>query len=304
MPIRVSFLLPARRPRAALLGAVLWLWAHASAAAPLAVQDAGGHTVRLDAPATRVISLAPHTTELLFAVGAGARVIGTVSYSDWPPAANDIPRVGSYDSLDLERIVALRPELVVGWKSGNPGHQIERLRALGVPVYLVEPRRLEDISAAMRVLGSLVEGARDARAAAQAFDDRLAALRAAHADAPRLRVFYQLWDRPLMTIGGEQIISQALRVCGGDNVFAHLDALAAQVSVEAVLAADPQVIVSAGMGESAGQWLEAWRRWPFLHAVREDNLLHVAPDLMHRASPRLLEGVSLLCAQLARTRAE
>ncbi|QKT02692.1 cobalamin-binding protein [Ectothiorhodospiraceae bacterium 2226] len=270
-------------------------------AGPPPVTDATGHMLQLPAPAQRVVSLAPHVTELLYAIGAGERIVGAVSHSDWPPAARDLPRVGRHDSLDMERIAALRPDLVVGWASGNAAHQVARLRRLGIPVYLTEPRALDDISATLRTLGVLVGGV-DGMAAAEAFDARLAGLRARYAGASPVRVFYQLWDRPLMTVGGDQIITQALKLCGAENVFADQAALAPQVSLEAVLAANPQVIVSAGEGDVAPRWLAEWRRWPFLHAVRADNLFQVSPDLMHRPTPRLLDGIAELCEQLAAAR--
>lgn len=287
--------------------ALLWV-AQGFAAQPVmagpAVQDDLGRTVTLASPARRIVSLAPHATELLFAAGAGAQVIGTVEHSDHPPAAQKIPRVGRYDSLDLESIVALEPDLIVAWHSGNPRHQVDRLRDLGFAVYVSEPRSLDDIAATLERLGTLAGTARSAGEAAAAFRAELSHLRQRYGSQRPVRVFYEIWNRPLMTVNGDQIISQVIALCGGRNVFADLPTLAAQVDLEAVLAADPEAIVGGGMGETRPEWLDDWRAWPQLQAVRRGNLFFVHPDLIQRATPRILEGARLLCGQLEQARAK
>ncbi len=259
-------------------------------------RDDLGRLAALERPARRIVSLAPHVTELLFAAGAGGRVVGAVESSDYPPAAQLIPRVGGSAALDLEAIVALRPELVVAWDSGNPAAAIERLRALGYPVYVSEPRALEDIGRALRRLGRLAGTEAHARTAAAAYERSLDALRRRYAGRPPLSVFYQVWDHPLITVNGEHLISAVLELCGGRNVFADLPALAPRVSIEAVVARDPQVIISAGAG------LDAWRRWGELAAVRDRHLYSVDPDLLHRPTPRILTGAQRVCEHLQAAR--
>lgn len=279
----------------ALLGAV-------SVRAEVAVRDDTGVEVRLTAPARRIVSLAPHVTETLFAAGAGGRIVGAVDYSDHPEAAQRLPRVGGYSKLDLEAIAALKPDLAVGWASGNSPAHVEKLRALGIPVYLVQPERIDDVAANLERYGELA-GTRDAaRAAAKDFRDRLAALRTQYGTRPPVRVFYQIWKQPLMTVGGGQVISDAIRLCGGENVFADLKALAPKVGVEAVLAADPEVIVASGMGEARPDWVDDWRQWPGMTAVKRDNLYFIPPDLIQRHTPRLAEGAARLCEQLEKAR--
>ncbi|MBZ0134281.1 MAG: cobalamin-binding protein [Rhodocyclaceae bacterium] len=274
----------------------------APALADIAVRDDTGQTIRLARPAQRIVSLAPHITENLFAIGAGGRVVGTVDFSNYPEAAKRIPRVGGYEKIDLEAVAALRPDLVIAWESGNIASHVAKLKAIGLPVLLTDTKRIEDVPADLERLGEL-SGARDeARAAAAQFRSRLAALTARHAARPRVATFYQVWNQPLMTVGGGQIISDAIHLCGGDNVFAGLRQMAAAVTVEAVLAANPEAIVASGMDEARPEWLDEWRRWPALTAVARNNLFFVPPDHLQRHTPRILDGIERLCGHLETAR--
>lgn len=272
------------------------------ARAETGITDDTGAQIRLEKPAQRIVSLAPHITETLFAAGAGDRIVGAVDYSDYPEAARKIPRIGGYSRLDLEAIAALKPDLVVGWASGNSSAHIEKLRALGIPVFLVQPRDIDDVAVNLERFGTLAGTKEIARPAAAEFRARLAELRARFSARPPVRVFYQVWHQPLMTVGGGQIISDVIRLCGGANVFADLKPLAPKVTVEAVLAADPEVIVASGMGEARPDWVDGWRKWPSLTAVKRDNLFFIPPDLIQRPTPRLLEGAARLCEQLEAAR--
>ncbi len=270
----------------------------AVARAEVSTVDDSGATVTLAQPARRIVSLAPHVTELLFAAGAGARVVGVVDYSDYPDAAKPLRRVGSYAAFDLEAIVALQPDLVVGWSSGNPASQLDALRAVGLKLYLTEPRRIEDIPVHIERLGALAGTAEVAHASAGGFRARYTRLRQRYAGRPAVPVFYQIWDRPLMTVNGAHIISDVMRACGGRNVFASLAPLAAAVDREAVLAADPEAIIVSGMAAARPEHMGEWRRWPMLRAVKKDNLFFIPPDILQRHSPRLLQGAEQMCADL------
>ena len=270
--------------------------------AEIALRDDAGTELRLPAPARRIVSLAPHLTELIFAAGAGDRLVGVVDFSDHPPEAGSIARIGSFSRIDLEALAALKPDLVVGWKSGNPPAAIERLRQLGLPVYLNEPERIEDVARAIEQVGRLAATDFQAEAVASSFRTRLAELRRRHAGRPPVRVFYQVWHRPLTTVGGRQIISDLIRLCGGENVFGQLTAMAPTVGIEAVIAVDPEAIVASGMDKARPEWLDDWRRWPALSAVRRNNLFFVPPDLMQRHTPRLLDGAEQLCRHLETAR--
>jgi iron complex transport system substrate-binding protein len=280
----------------------LFACAALSAQAEVVVQDDTGATVHLAEPARRIVSLAPHITETLYAAGAGERLVGAVEYSDYPEAAKKLARIGGYSRLDLEAVAALKPDLAIGWASGNSPAHIEKLRALGIPVYLAQPERIDDVAMNLERYGELAGTQTAARAAAAGFRNRLAELRAQYSARPRVRTFYQIWKQPLMTVGGAQVISDAIRLCGGENIFADLKPLAPKVSVEAVLAADPEAIVASGMGESRPEWLDDWRQWRNMTAVKRDNLFFIPPDLIQRHTPRLVDGAARLCAHLETAR--
>ena len=290
----------------AILAAVMFgaLAASHAWAAALEVVDDSGQRITLVGPARRIVSLAPHVTELLFAAGAGDRVIAGVDYSDHPPAARRLRTVGSYTDVNVEAVLALRPDLVVGWRAGNRPEQLQQLEQLGLPVYRTDPQRLADIPAALRSLGRLAGTADQADTAAHAFEAGVAALAASHPDGRRVRVFYQVWDQPLMTVGGGHWIDQVITLCGGENVFADLRTPTPTVSLEAVLAAAPEVILAGGMGGKEPAWLARWRQWPALPAVRAGHLHAIDPDWLQRAGPRLLLGARAVCGALDQARAD
>jgi iron complex transport system substrate-binding protein len=275
-----------------------------AAHAEVRVRDVNGDAVVLPQPARRIVSLAPHLTELLFAVGAGDRVVGTVAHADFPEAARQLPLVGDSAMLDLERIAALQPDLVLVWRHGNAPQQLRRLATLKLPTYAHEARALADISRGLRDLGTLTGQASDASRRADAFDRAVDTLRARHLGQRRLRVFYQVWPQPLITLNGEHLISQALDVCGADNVFAAQRLLTPTVTEEAVLLADPDAIVTGWIPAYGGTPpLNAWHRLSALRAVRTGQLLTVNPDLLHRQSDRVVLGVQELCEKLDAARA-
>jgi iron complex transport system substrate-binding protein len=296
-------LLPtAVRPVAAVLAALLLGLASTASAQIEVIDDAGQHIV-LAQPARRIVSLAPHVTEILFAAGAGERVVGVVAYSDYPEAARALPQVGSFTQVDLEAVAALRPDLVIGWRNGSRDAHFARLQAMGIPVFLNEPRNLNDVARSLEQFGRLAGSDEAAHAAATAFRSRHAALAARYTAQPPVRTFYQIWDRPLMTVNDEHLIADVIRLCGGSNVFAGLAQLAPTIGVEAVLAANPEAIVASGMGDARPEWLDQWARWPQLEATRRANLFFIPPDLIQRHTPRILDGAERLCAHLETARA-
>jgi len=270
--------------------------------AELTFKDDSGQEVRLKAPARRIVTLAPHAAESLYAAGAGDHLVGTVDYSDFPPEAKQVPRIGGYSRIDLEAVAALKPDLVIAWESGNNLSQVDKLRALGLTVYISQPNKMENIADQLERFGQLAGTEASANAAAARFRKRLSELRGANAGKPKVRVFYQIWKAPLTTVGGPQIISDAITLCGGENVFGHLKQMAPTVSVEAVLDANPEAIVATGMGDARPDWLHDWDKWTGLTAVRRGNLFHINPDIMQRHTPRILDGTEKLCAQLDVTR--
>ncbi len=270
-------------------------------AASVTVIDSAGARVELAHPARRIVSLAPHATELLFAAGAGKQVIGVITPADWPPEAAVLPPVGDSRAIDLERIADLRPDLVVAWPYVAPA-QLAHLRDLGLAVYLSDPHTPEEIADDLERLGTLAGTRESALRAAAVYRARLAAVRARERGMPRVRVFYEIWHLPLYTVGGKHLISTAIDLCGGENVFAALKLPAPSVSVEAVLAAAPEAIVAGTDGALRPTWLDAWAPWRSVPAVARGNLLVVDANLLHRAGPRFIDGVEQLCLALDRAR--
>lgn len=276
---------------------LLWLFL-LPAQAEIRVMDDTGRSVMLEQPAQRIISLAPYLTELLFAAGAGEAIVGVSAFSDYPDAARALTQVGDAGSLDLEAIVALHPDLVVAWQSGSPRGQAQRLQSLGITVFYSEPRQLMDVPATLLRLGRLAGTEPAAAIQVDNFNHRYAGLHAKYAQRPKVRVFYQIWGQPLMTLNGEHLVSDVMRLCGGENIFDALSTLAPQIDIEAVLQADPDVIIVAA-DDSDSPLLAAWRqRWPQLTAVKQGRIYAIPRDLLVRHSPRILDGAERLCKLL------
>lgn len=253
-----------------------------------------------DVPARRVITLAPHLAEIVFAAGAGTTLVGTVEYSDYPQAARDIPRVGDAFRLDRERIMSLRPDLVLAWGGGTPVAVIEQLRGDGHTVVVIGGDSLGSVADALEQIGRLTGSDTTAAVQAARYRGELTALGERYRGDTILPTFFQISEQPLYTVTGRQIISQAIDLCGGRNVFADLPGLVAQVSAEAVVAADPRVMLAtAGAGDDP---LARWRRFQDLAAVRHGHLYRVDGDLVSRPGPRLLIGVRQICERLEASR--
>jgi iron complex transport system substrate-binding protein len=299
--IQSLFLITAKWRRAfhgaVFLLATMLTFAGAPAWAAISVVDDSGNTVSLERPAQRVVSFAPHITELLFAAGAESHIVGVIAYSDFPEAAKRLPQIGDSREIDFERVVALKPDLLVVWQSGNTSRQLEQLRRLGVPMFFSEPHTLDDIPSNVERLGKLM-GSDVAESVAKAFRKKLADLGAVYRNRSPVRVFYQISDKPLYTLNGRHIVNDALALCGGRNIFASLPVVAPAVSVEAVLQQDPEAIIG-GLGRD---YLAMWRQFPSMTAVRRGNLLSVDGTLMNRAGPRMLQGAASLCEQLDNVR--
>ena len=277
--------------------AVATLLLASPAGASITVTDDSGRTVTVAQPARRVIALAPHITEQLYAIGAGERIVGTTDHADHPPAAQQIPRVARAHSIDLERVAALQPDLIVVWGSGFPPTLLEALRRLGPPVYVNEPGALDSIASSMQRLGKLTARPQ-AEEAARAFRQRIATLRERHAGRSPVRVFYQVWQQPLMTLSGRHVLTEAIALCGGRNVFADLAPVAPQVSIEAVLAADPQLIATAEPDARASGALDPWRRHAALSATRLGQFATLDANTLNRHSPRMAEAIGTLCERI------
>ena len=268
---------------------------------PVSVIDDAGRIVSLPASAQKIVSLSPHATELLFAAGATTQVVGTVDYSDYPEQAKAIARVGSFQKIDLERVIELKPDVVIGWRSGGTFEQQLTLQKLGIPVFFSEPQSFKAVAANIRALGQLLGTSEVAEKTADKFEQQLQTLKQTYSDREEVSVFYQVWNDPLITINGEHLITRVIEFCGGRNLFADLALRAPKVSMESVIVADPQVVI-VGVNEDRSEWVSDWYRWQDMQAVRQGHVYAVEADLIVRQSPRVLLGAQQLCEHLDKAR--
>ncbi len=280
---------------ALLLGPAL---AHAPEAVDLSQFD--GTTLVLDDPAQRIVTLAPHLAELTYLAGAGDRLVATVAYSDYPEAAAGLPRIGDAFRFDLERLVAFEPDLVLAWDSGNPDAALATMDRLGLAVWRTEIRTVDDMAVLLEELGKAT--ALPTSPVAAEVRSRWTSLQSRHTGQRPLRYFYQVAERPLYTINGEHLISQGLSACGGVNVFDHLPTLAPQIGREAVIEADPELLLAGSLGPE-GDPLAGWRDWPRLTAVQRDAFILLPADLINRPTPRMLDALETACDRMAAHRA-
>ncbi len=272
--------------------------------AAISVQDDAHRPVTLEKPAQRIISLAPHITEMLFEAGAGKNIIAVTDYSDYPEAAKKLPSIGNIFALDLERLLALKPDLVIIWGTGNAKILANKLRNNHVTVFESEPHDFETVATSMERLATLAGTESTGKAAAQKFRQRLDNLRKTYqlpAGAAPVSVFYQMIRRPLMTINDTHMVSDMIRLCGGKNVFGQLRELSSTITNEAVLAANPDVIL--GSGDNV-EGMADWKQYPILTAVKKNNFYAVKGDWLNRAGPRILDGTEALCKHLATARSK
>ena len=271
--------------------------------AAIVVSDDTAVEVSLVTPAERIVSLSPNLTEVLFHLGVGDKIVGVDEYSVYPPVAQEIPRVNNHAAANFELILALKPDLVVAWQSGNGMQMIGRLRELGLTVFAVETEKIDAIPPLYRRLGELLGIAAQAEVLASEFSDQINALSETYRGRQPVAVFYQIWSDPLMTLNGQHLVSDVIRLCGGRNIFHDAVPIAPSVGIEGVIAADPEVIVSSGKLADLDRLRSQWLRWSGISAVANRHLYLVPPDLMQRQSPRLLEGIECLCDYLQNARA-
>ena len=270
-----------------------------NAAAVSAVDDLG-RKVELKEPAKRIVSLAPFLTELAYSAGAGKRLVGVSAYSDFPPEARALPQVGTAMGPEIEALAALRPDLVLAWEDSIRPGDIERIGRLGMQVFVARAKRLEDVPRLLEAVGLLA--GLDVAGTVHGHRARMAALRAKHAKRPRVRVFVEVWHRPLTTIAGAHWINEALDLCGGDNVFRELALVAPVVSWEELYARDPEMIMGAGTEGGETAFRANWSQRASLSAVRAGRLAYVDADTLQRPTLRLAQGVASVCAALEKAR--
>jgi iron complex transport system substrate-binding protein len=278
--------------------------ASTSAHAAITVLDDAQRQVTLEKPAQRIVSLAPHITEILFEAGAANNIIAVTDYSDYPEAAKKLPSIGNIFALDLERLLSLKPDLVIVWGTGNAKILANKLRSNHITVFESEPHNFEMVATSIERLATLAGTESTGKTNTQKFRQRLDNLRKTYqlpTGAAPVSVYYQMIRRPLMTINDTHMVSDMIRLCGGKNVFGQLKELSSTITNEAVLAANPDVIL--GSGENIDSMAD-WKQYPILTAVKKNNFYAVKGDWLNRAGPRILDGTEALCKHLAAARSK
>lgn len=250
----------------------------------------------------RIISLAPHITEMLYSAGAGDKLVGVVQYSDYPTEALSLPIIGSYNGINLEAIIALKPDLIVGWKEGNQQKDLKRLQSFGIPVWATEVRSLKDIPKQIQHFGEQVGKPDQAIKIANRLENELNRIQKNYRNRPKIRTFYQIWNNPFITINDKQFIGQAIQLCGGQNIFHDLPLLSAEVSLESVISNNPQVILLGGRKSMQAVWKEDWQKWPSISAVKNNQVHRLNADLFQRPTARMIMALEDLCLTIDHAR--
>jgi len=265
----------------------------------LILNDDTGQRVTLPHAPLRIVSLAPSATEMLFAAGAGGRLVATVDFSNVPAAARRVPRIGDVTAVDMERLVALHPDVVVAWPGGGNPVQLERIAQLGIPIYRQQVNRLADLPASLRRLGVLGADPAGAEQAADALQKELAHIAHQYGGGKHPTVLLEVWNRPIYTVGGTHLMSDALALCGARNVFGDLKELGPVIDTEAVIARNPDIIVATAPPGEAARWLAEWRRFGSLSAVRNGRLIAFEDPSLSRLGPSVVPATAALCKALA-----
>ncbi|MEO0367602.1 MAG: cobalamin-binding protein [Pseudomonadota bacterium] len=265
----------------------------------VSVTDFTGQLVSLAKPAERVIALAPSAVENLYTAGAGDKLVGVMSFSDYPPEVKTLPIIGSFDKLNVERIIALNPDLIIAWQTGNSQAAVDQLLELGFPVYMDQPKSLEDVAKSIRDFGMLTGQEKFADESATKYLDSLKDISSANADKEKVSVFYQVWHSPLQTISGDHVINHAIEICGGNNIYADEFAIAPIVGIESILDRNPRVILGSNSRDlDLDSWQLEWRQWQSIDAVQHNHLFTINPDHIQRHTTRLILGIESICTSL------
>ena len=268
----------------------------------ITVIDDTGVSVVLSQPAKRLVVLGPNLIESLYEIGAGDYILGASEYSDYPEAAKTIPRVGSHNTINFEMIISLAPDLILIWHSGFGAESVAKLRSLGLNVYASEPKTLDDIESLLNDLGQLTGLPESTAIAATQYRNEFNRLQHTYSEKETVSVFYQVWHEPMQTLNGDHVVNAVIELCGGKNVFANLPEIAPRVSVESVIAMNPDVIISSGSDNRDAKKLDFWQRWKMVSAVQNEQVYFINADSLVRHAPRILQGAQQLCDLLERSR--
>jgi iron complex transport system substrate-binding protein len=266
----------------------------------IGVVDDAGRVVALSKPAQRIVALSPHIVENLFSAGLGDKIVAAVEYSDYPKLALKIPRLGNHGNISIEAIASLKPDLVIVWRSGHQNNEflLQQLEHLGIATYVDEPEGLSSISKSIGNLSRLGGTSEKARQVMDQFEARLNAFKTQalqRTQSGKIKLFYMIWNNPLMTLGGKHNVNEVIDLCGATNVFSDSDVLVPQIGLETVLSLDPDVIVASVDSKNEIDWFNKFMKWDTMTAVRESNLFYIESDLLSRHTVRMLDGVEAMC---------
>lgn len=251
----------------------------------------------------RIIALSPHSVEMLYKLGAGERIVATTKFSNFPSEAENIPRVGGYNGIQIEKILALKPDLIIAWMDGNKIEDIEKMEALGLNVYRSTTRSLKSVSDELIKLGNMIGLPDSGQKAAQAFNKRLELIRSENAQKAPVSFFYQLWDEPLRAMAAGSWINTVMTHCGGKNVFNDTALDYPEISIENVLISAPEVFIIPSHHGSHTASTEKWLKWPEIPAIANGQIYYIDGDLLHRFSTRVLDGMAQVCSAFDKVRA-
>nr|WP_256435653.1 cobalamin-binding protein [Aliikangiella sp. G2MR2-5] len=250
----------------------------------------------------RIVALSPHSVEMLYAIGAGDRIVGTVEHADFPEKAKEIPRIGNYVGVNIEELVALKPDLVVGWKTGNKQSDLKKIASLGFDLFYTHPLSVAEVGEDMLRLGKKVGKVNEANTAVEKMNRRYQSIKQRFSDKEKVRVFYQLWYDPIRTVGPDSWVEALIEDCNGKNIFDDASTDYPIVSLESVLAKNPQTIVMASHSEKVKSRQMIWDKWNNISAVKHEQLYVIDGSLLLRASPRALDGLEMLCGLIDKAR--
>ncbi|MCK8102768.1 cobalamin-binding protein [Pseudoalteromonas sp. 2CM36K] len=243
----------------------------------------------------RIVALAPHIVENLYAIGAGDLIVGTLDYADYPQEATKIERIGGYNGISIEKLLMLKPDMVIAWKNGNQAEDLAKIKRLGIELYLSDPRFIEGVASEILKLGQITGHIEQSKKVAETFTAKLNAIKVTQKDKTTLTGFYQLWPEPMMTVSKNTWINQLIETCQVTNVFANSDTDYPQISIENVIVTKPQVIIIPDEKSKRVIPTVNWQQWPEIPAVKYEQFISVNADLLHRFTPRMLDGLAQMC---------
>ncbi|MDN3406190.1 MULTISPECIES: cobalamin-binding protein [unclassified Pseudoalteromonas] len=243
----------------------------------------------------RIVALAPHIVENLYAIGAGDLIVGTLDYADYPKEATKIERIGGYNGISIEKLLMLKPDMVIAWKSGNQAEDLAQIKRLGIELYLSDPSSIEGVASEILKLGQITGHIEQSKQVAETFTAKLNAIKVTQKDKTTLTGFYQLWPEPMMTVSKNTWINQLIETCQVTNVFANSDTDYPQISIENVIVTKPQVIIIPDEKSKRVMPTVNWQQWPEIPAVKYEQFISVNADLLHRFTPRMLDGLAQMC---------